>query len=68
MFLGSAAQDDEIDGLVDMKGGPENIYEFAAEADIVVPCLTLNSETVSLICLFVYFIHNSFSVFTCIDY
>ena len=37
---------DEIGGLVDLKGTHEDIYDFAKEADIVVCCLSLNSETV----------------------
>ncbi|MQM18886.1 hypothetical protein Taro_051887 [Colocasia esculenta] len=45
MDLGS----DGIDGLIDEKGGPDNLCEFAAEADIVVTSLTLNAETVILI-------------------
>lgn len=38
---------DEVDHLVDKKGGQENLYEFAGEADIVVTCLSLSAETVS---------------------
>ncbi|KAJ0960801.1 hypothetical protein J5N97_001302 [Dioscorea zingiberensis] len=41
--------DDDISGLVDKKGTLEDNYEFAAEADIVLPCLTLNSETDGII-------------------
>ncbi|XP_072998939.1 uncharacterized protein [Typha latifolia] len=38
-----------IDELVDKKGGPEDIYEFAAEADIVVTCLILTNETAGIV-------------------
>ncbi|KAL5719373.1 hypothetical protein ACHQM5_012162 [Ranunculus cassubicifolius] len=41
--------DDEVDLLVDKKGGPEDIYGFAKEADIVVICLSLNNETAGII-------------------
>lgn len=54
----SNAQSDEIDGLIDKKGGPENMHEFASEADIVVTCLTLTTESVKshllLLLLFFY--------------
>ncbi|OVA03760.1 D-isomer specific 2-hydroxyacid dehydrogenase [Macleaya cordata] len=40
---------DGIDGLVDKKGGPKDLYNFAREADIVVPCLLLNSETAGIV-------------------
>jgi len=33
--------------LVDKKGGPEDMYEFAREADIVITCMALTNETVS---------------------
>lgn len=49
LYPASGAPNDEIDHLVDKKGGPENLYEFAGEADIVVTCLALNAATVSLI-------------------
>ncbi|KAL6897319.1 hypothetical protein ACP4OV_007015 [Aristida adscensionis] len=39
----------DIDGLVDKKGGPEDMYEFAGEADIVITCLLLNNETVGIV-------------------
>ncbi|WJX36406.1 hypothetical protein P8452_24287 [Trifolium repens] len=39
----------DVDALVDVKGSHEDIYEFAAKADIVVCCLILNSETVGII-------------------
>ncbi|KAG0499022.1 hypothetical protein HPP92_003713 [Vanilla planifolia] len=42
-------QKDEIDGLVDQKGLPQDIYEFAGEADIVVTCLTLYPKTVGIV-------------------
>ncbi|XP_068648579.1 uncharacterized protein [Aristolochia californica] len=35
--------------LIDKKGGPENMYDFAAEADIVVACLSLNKETAGIV-------------------
>jgi hypothetical protein len=37
----------DIDGLVDKKGGPEDMYELAGEADIVITCLLQTIETVS---------------------
>ncbi|WOL02988.1 hypothetical protein Cni_G11708 [Canna indica] len=43
------APSDEVDQLVDKKGGTESLYDFAAEADIVVTCLTLNSETAGIV-------------------
>ncbi|KAJ1288810.1 hypothetical protein BS78_02G116600 [Paspalum vaginatum] len=39
----------DIDGLVDKKGGPEDIYELAGEADIVITCLLQTNETVRII-------------------
>ncbi|KAM0940225.1 putative (S)-sulfolactate dehydrogenase [Dioscorea sansibarensis] len=42
-------QSDATDDLVDKKGTPKDNYEFAAEADIVVPCLTLSDETAGII-------------------
>lgn len=39
----------EIDGLVDKKGGPQDMYEFAGEADIVITCMTLNNESVGIV-------------------
>ncbi|KAJ0969407.1 hypothetical protein J5N97_022284 [Dioscorea zingiberensis] len=39
----------ELASLVDEKGGPDNIYEFAGKADIVVTCLSLNNETVGIV-------------------
>ena len=33
--------------LVDKKGGLEDMYEFAGEADIVITCMALTNETVS---------------------
>ncbi|XP_077231834.1 uncharacterized protein LOC143864855 isoform X2 [Tasmannia lanceolata] len=38
-----------INCLVDKKGGPEDKYDFAREADIVVACLPLNNETVGIV-------------------
>lgn len=53
-LLGSAVrsptlsmESDGNDSLVDKKGGPENLLEFAREADIIVTCLALNPETVN---------------------
>jgi hypothetical protein len=37
----------DVDGLVDKKGGPEDMYELAGEADIVITCLLQTNETVS---------------------
>ncbi|KAF3341791.1 formate dehydrogenase [Carex littledalei] len=45
----SSCDFDEIAGLVDKKGTPENMYEFAGEADIVVTCLSLNRETAGIV-------------------
>lgn len=55
---------DDNDALVDKKGGPENLLDFAREADIVVTCLTLNHETViampSIFCLSSSTCYNTF--------
>ena len=37
----------DVDGLVYQKGGQEDIYELAGEADIVITCLLQTNETVS---------------------
>lgn len=37
----------DVDDLVDKKGGLEDMYEFAGEANIVITCMALNNETVS---------------------
>ncbi|XP_059666993.1 uncharacterized protein LOC132312577 isoform X2 [Cornus florida] len=37
------------DDLVDEKGGHEDIYNFASNADIVVCCLLMNSETAGIV-------------------
>jgi hypothetical protein len=37
----------DIEGLVDKKGGPEDMYELAGEADIVITCLLQTNETVN---------------------
>ncbi|XP_042504721.1 hydroxypyruvate reductase isoform X2 [Macadamia integrifolia] len=42
-------QSDTIDDLVDKKGGPEDFFDFASEADIVVTCLALNTETAGIV-------------------
>nr|AER41584.1 erythronate-4-phosphate+dehydrogenase+domain+containing+protein [Oryza brachyantha] len=39
----------DIDELVDKKGGPEDMYELAGEADIVITCLLLTKETVGIV-------------------
>ncbi|CAD6220397.1 unnamed protein product [Miscanthus lutarioriparius] len=39
----------DVDGLVDQKGGPEDIYELAGEADIVITCLLQTNETVGIV-------------------
>ncbi|CAL5089740.1 unnamed protein product [Urochloa decumbens] len=39
----------DIDELVDKKGGPEDMYELAGEADIVITCLLQNNETVGIV-------------------
>ncbi|KAJ6884598.1 hypothetical protein NC652_031566 [Populus alba x Populus x berolinensis] len=44
------------DNLVDEKGSHEDIYKFAGESDIVVCCLSMNKETVSL-CSLLYFVY-----------
>ncbi|PIA57102.1 hypothetical protein AQUCO_00600079v1 [Aquilegia coerulea] len=44
-----ARSQNNIDDLVDEKGGPESILKFAKEADIVVVCLLLNSETAGIV-------------------
>ena len=33
--------------MVDKKGGPEDMYYFAGEANIVITCMALNNETVN---------------------
>lgn len=38
-----------IDLLVDKKGDPEDIFEFAKEADVVIVSLLLNSETAGIV-------------------
>ncbi|EMS65231.1 hypothetical protein TRIUR3_31644 [Triticum urartu] len=44
----------DLDGLVDKKGGPEDMYELVQEADIVITCMTLNNESVnSSLCSFI---------------
>uniref|UniRef100_A0A1D1XYF7 Glyoxylate reductase n=1 Tax=Anthurium amnicola TaxID=1678845 RepID=A0A1D1XYF7_9ARAE len=42
-------ESDRIVGLVDEKGGLNKLYDFAAKADIVVTCLTLNAETAGIV-------------------
>ncbi|KAM3256434.1 hypothetical protein ACQJBY_049100 [Aegilops geniculata] len=39
----------DLDGLVDKKGGPEDIYELARQADIAITCMTLNNESVGIV-------------------
>jgi phosphoglycerate dehydrogenase-like enzyme len=47
---GAPVQNGSTYDLVDEKGGHEDIHEFASKSDIVVCCLSLNSETVSCSC------------------
>ena len=37
----------DVDEMVDKKGGPEDMYDFAGEANIVITCMALNNETVN---------------------
>ncbi|KAI8569138.1 hypothetical protein RHMOL_Rhmol02G0255600 [Rhododendron molle] len=46
---GLPTQNDTSDDLVDEKGGHEHIQNFASNADIVVCCLLMNSQTVRLL-------------------
>ncbi|KAE9452219.1 hypothetical protein C3L33_15919, partial [Rhododendron williamsianum] len=46
---GLPTQNDTSDDLVDEKGGHEHIQNFASNADIVVCCLSMNSQTVRLL-------------------
>ncbi|KAK1288823.1 hypothetical protein QJS10_CPB19g00078 [Acorus calamus] len=46
---GSSIQSHESDELVDKRGGPDDIYDFSREADIVVTCLALNHDTVGIV-------------------
>ncbi|CAL5079592.1 unnamed protein product [Urochloa decumbens] len=39
----------DVDEMVDKKGGPEDMYEFAGEADIVITCMALNNETIGIV-------------------
>ncbi|XP_066398927.1 uncharacterized protein [Miscanthus floridulus] len=39
----------DVDGLVDKKGGPEDMYELAGEADIIITCLLQTNETVGIV-------------------
>jgi hypothetical protein len=53
---GAPVQNGNTYDLVDEKGGHEDIHEFASKSDIVVCCLSLNSETVRLLlCLVISF-------------
>ncbi|KAK9134845.1 hypothetical protein Syun_014175 [Stephania yunnanensis] len=45
----SSDESGDLDNFVDKKGGPEDLFDFASEADIVVCCLLLNKETVGII-------------------
>lgn len=45
----SDGQSYDRDVLVDERGSHEDIYKFASKADIVVCCLSLNSETVGIV-------------------
>ncbi|KAK1288822.1 hypothetical protein QJS10_CPB19g00079 [Acorus calamus] len=52
---GSSIQSHKIGELVDKRGGPDDIYDFAGEADIVVICLALNHDTVHfMFCAFCF--------------
>ncbi|PRQ20291.1 putative hydroxypyruvate reductase [Rosa chinensis] len=44
-----SCQSNALGDLVDEKGGHEDIHSFASNADIVVCCLCLNSETVGIV-------------------
>jgi len=46
---GAPVQNGSTYDLVDEKGGHEDIHEFASKADIIVCCLSLNSETVGTV-------------------
>lgn len=46
---GLPTQNDTSDDLVDEKGDHEHIQNFASNADIVVCCLSMNSQTVRLL-------------------
>ncbi|CAN6171613.1 unnamed protein product [Urochloa humidicola] len=39
----------DVDEIVDKKGGPEDMYEFAGEANVVITCMALNNETVGIV-------------------
>ena len=54
IFLSQNIAIADLDGLVDKKGGPEDMYELVQEADIVITCMTLNNESVnSSLCSFI---------------
>ncbi|KAG5562884.1 hypothetical protein RHGRI_005576 [Rhododendron griersonianum] len=46
---GLPTQNDTSDDLVDEKGGHEHIQNFASNADIVVSCLSMNSQTAGIV-------------------
>ncbi|KAL8265657.1 hypothetical protein R6Q59_003001 [Mikania micrantha] len=48
-FNSTASQNGTYENLVDEKGCHEDIYEFAKKSDIVVCCLTMNSETAGIV-------------------
>ncbi|PUZ68912.1 hypothetical protein GQ55_2G066900 [Panicum hallii var. hallii] len=39
----------DVDEIVDKKGGPEDMYDFAGEANIVITCMALNNETAGIV-------------------
>ncbi|KAG2640844.1 hydroxypyruvate reductase-like [Panicum virgatum] len=39
----------DVDEMVDKKGGPEDMYDFAGEANIVITCMALNNETAGIV-------------------
>ncbi|KAL6865019.1 hypothetical protein ACP4OV_016170 [Aristida adscensionis] len=39
----------DIDTLIDKKGGPEDLYDLAGEAEIVIACMALTNETVGIV-------------------
>ncbi|KAL8200008.1 hypothetical protein R6Q57_011347 [Mikania cordata] len=48
-FNSTASRNGTYENLVDEKGCHEDIYEFAKKSDIVVCCLTMNSETAGIV-------------------
>jgi hypothetical protein len=50
----------DVDEMVDKKGGAQDMYEFAGEADIVITCMTLNNETVGAFFFSKFLPHNHY--------